>query len=55
MKLLFPRGDAAQHVAQLGGLERHAPQADVEVVDGGHFLVDEQPGLVADRARAWFG
>ena len=55
VKLLFPRGDAAQHVAQLGGLERHAPQADVEVVDGGHFLVDEQPGLVADRARAWFG
>jgi pimeloyl-ACP methyl ester carboxylesterase len=54
VKLLFPRGDGAQHPSQLGGLERRAPLADVEVVDGGHFLVDEQPELVAGRARAWF-
>ena len=39
-----PRGDGAQAVSQLGGLERARPAADVEVVDGGHFLVDEQPG-----------
>ena len=54
VKLLFPRGDLAQHPSQLGGVAAHAPQAEVEVVDGGHFLVDEQPALVADRARAWF-
>jgi pimeloyl-ACP methyl ester carboxylesterase len=54
VKLLFPRGDGAQHPSQLGGVERHAPLADVEVVDGGHFLVDERPELVAARARAWF-
>jgi hypothetical protein len=52
--VVFPRGDGAQHASQLGGLERHAPGAVVEVVEGRHLLVDEQPELVADRARAWF-
>jgi pimeloyl-ACP methyl ester carboxylesterase len=52
--VLFPRGDGPQHPSQLGGLERHAPLAQVELVDGGHLLVDERPELVADRARAWF-
>jgi pimeloyl-ACP methyl ester carboxylesterase len=55
VKLLFPRQDRAQHASQLGGVEQHAPQAEVELVDGGHLLVDEQPELVIDRARAWFG
>jgi len=54
VKILFPRSDFVQSTAQLGGLERHAPRAEVEVLDGGHFLVDERPDLVADRARAWF-
>jgi pimeloyl-ACP methyl ester carboxylesterase len=54
VKLLFPRGDQAQHRSQLGGLEEHAPQAEVELVDGGHLLVDEQPELVIDPALAWF-
>jgi pimeloyl-ACP methyl ester carboxylesterase len=39
----------------LGDLERHAPAAEVEIVSGGHFLVDEHPDLVAERAVAWFG
>ena len=54
VKVLFPRGDGVQHASQLGGLEPHAPQAEVELVDGGHLLLDEQPELVIDRARAWF-
>ena len=54
VKVLFGRHDPAQSPAQLEGLERHAAELDVEVVDGGHFLVDERPALVADRARAWF-
>jgi pimeloyl-ACP methyl ester carboxylesterase len=54
VKLLFPRGDGAQSPAQLAGVERHVPQAEVEVVDGGHLLPDERPQLVADRATAWF-
>ena len=55
VKVLFGRHDPVQSPALLGGLERHAAELDVEVVDGGHFLVDERPALVADRARAWFG
>jgi pimeloyl-ACP methyl ester carboxylesterase len=54
VKVLFGRGDPAQHPSQLAGLGQHAEAPDVEVVDGGHFLVDERPDLVADRARAWF-
>jgi len=54
VKLLFSRGDLTQSTTQLGGLERHAPHAELEVVDGGHFPVGERPRLVANRARAWF-
>jgi pimeloyl-ACP methyl ester carboxylesterase len=54
VKLLFPRGDGGQHPSQLAGVERHAPLAEVELVDGGHLLPDERPQLVADRALAWF-
>jgi pimeloyl-ACP methyl ester carboxylesterase len=54
VKLLFPRGDRMQSPAQLEEVERHVPRAEVEVVDGGHWLPDERPQLVADRARAWF-
>jgi pimeloyl-ACP methyl ester carboxylesterase len=55
IKLLFPRGDGAQHPSQLPGIGAHAPRAEVEVVDGNHFLPDRRPELVADRALAWFG
>jgi pimeloyl-ACP methyl ester carboxylesterase len=54
VRVLSGRGDPAVRPSLLGDLARHAPHADVELVDGGHFLVDEQPALVADRARAWF-
>ena len=54
VKLLFPRGDMAQHPSQLPGIEARAPAAEVELVDGNHFLLDRRPGLVADRALAWF-
>jgi pimeloyl-ACP methyl ester carboxylesterase len=54
VKVLSGRGDPAVHPSLLGDLQRHAPAAELEIVDGGHFLVDERPELVADRARAWF-
>jgi pimeloyl-ACP methyl ester carboxylesterase len=54
VKVLFGRRDGAQHPSQTARLETRAPLADVEIVEGGHFLVDERPDLVADRARAWF-
>ena len=55
VKVLFPRSDGAQHASQLRGLDAHcAAGLDVEVVPGTHLLLDELPGLVADRAAAWF-
>jgi pimeloyl-ACP methyl ester carboxylesterase len=55
VKVLSGRQDPAIRPSQLGDLERHAPAGELELVDGGHFLADERPELVADRARAWFG
>jgi pimeloyl-ACP methyl ester carboxylesterase len=40
----------------LEGYERHADEMKVEMVpDCGHFIADECPDLVADRARAFLG
>jgi pimeloyl-ACP methyl ester carboxylesterase len=56
VKVLFPRSDGPQHPSQLRGLEAHCDaQVEVEVVEGTHLLLDEQPELVAERAAAWFG
>jgi surfactin synthase thioesterase subunit len=55
VKVVSGRSDPVVRPALLGDLERHAPASEVEIVDGGHFLVDQRPDLVADRARAWFG
>jgi hypothetical protein len=47
---------APQHPSQLRGLETHrGTQVEVEVVEGTHLLLDEQPELIAERAAAWFG
>jgi pimeloyl-ACP methyl ester carboxylesterase len=55
VRVLFGRHDPVLRPSQLAGLDRHVDDLEVEVVDGGHFLVDERPELVADRAAAWFG
>lgn len=54
VSLVVGHGDPVAHPALLAGLERHAPNSAVERVDGGHFLPDERPELVADRTAAWF-
>jgi len=54
VKLLFPRGDGAQHPSQLPGIAERAAEAEIELVDGNHFLPDRRPRLVAERALAWF-
>ena len=39
----------------LAGYEHHADEMEVELVAGcGHFIADERPDLVADRAREFF-
>lgn len=55
-KLLFGTGDFALRHTLLDGYERHADDMRVELVDDcGHFIADERPELVAERAREFFG
>jgi pimeloyl-ACP methyl ester carboxylesterase len=55
-KLLFGTGDQALNHNILAGSERHADDMTIEKVEGcGHFIADEKPELVADRAREFFG
>jgi pimeloyl-ACP methyl ester carboxylesterase len=54
-RLLVGRGDQAVPEVVLRGFEPHADDMTVELVDGcGHFLPEEQPDLVARRARELF-
>jgi pimeloyl-ACP methyl ester carboxylesterase len=55
VRLLFGRRDTAQDTRQLRGLRPHAPDSRIELVDASHWIVDERPDLVADRALALFG
>jgi pimeloyl-ACP methyl ester carboxylesterase len=54
--LLFGRRDVMiTHRLVTSGYERHADNLKVELVsDSGHFIVDEKPDLIADRALALF-
>ncbi|HEY6730998.1 MAG TPA: alpha/beta hydrolase [Solirubrobacterales bacterium] len=54
-KLLFGTGDKALRPQLLDGYERYAPTMELELVeDCGHFIADERPELVAERAREFF-
>jgi pimeloyl-ACP methyl ester carboxylesterase len=53
-RLLMGEEDPLPHQA-IKGFERHAEDMELELVpDCGHFLADEKPELVAERARAFF-
>jgi pimeloyl-ACP methyl ester carboxylesterase len=53
--LLFGAEDHVQNHRLLPGFEGNAPNMRLEVVpDVGHFIVEEQPELVLDRARGLF-
>jgi len=53
--LLFGTDDPVLRRELLAGHERHADAMEVELIaDCGHFIADEQPQLVAKRARAFF-
>jgi pimeloyl-ACP methyl ester carboxylesterase len=52
---LFGTNDRAISLALVDGVERHADQLALELVeDSGHFICDEKPELVAERARELF-
>jgi pimeloyl-ACP methyl ester carboxylesterase len=54
-RMLFGTGDAALRPELLAGYEKHTDDMQVELVpDCGHFIADEKPELVAERARAFF-
>ncbi len=54
-RMLFGTGDIVLRPELLEGYERHADDMQVELVaDCGHFIADEKPELVAERARAFF-
>jgi pimeloyl-ACP methyl ester carboxylesterase len=53
-RMLFGASDAAIHTDLLAGYEKHADDMRIELVPGcGHFIADERPGLVAERARGF--
>jgi pimeloyl-ACP methyl ester carboxylesterase len=52
--LVFGVEDFVLRPAMLAGYQRHAEDMRVELVEGcGHFIADERPDLVAERARAF--
>jgi len=54
-RMLFGTDDAAIHTDLLDGYEDHADDMEIEFVAGcGHFIADQRPDLVAERARAFF-
>jgi surfactin synthase thioesterase subunit len=53
--MLFGTADRAIHTDLLSGWEDHADDMAIEFVPGcGHFIADERPRLLAERARAFF-
>jgi pimeloyl-ACP methyl ester carboxylesterase len=53
-RILFGTDDLAMSPQSLRGYESHADDLEVELVPNcGHFIVDERPDLVAERARAF--
>ena len=53
---LFGANDGAVAPATLRGVEEHGDDLTLELVpDSGHFICEEKPALVAERARALFG
>lgn len=53
--LLFGEKDMAISTRLIrDGWQGHADDMTIEFADAGHFIVNEDPGLVADRARTFF-
>ena len=54
-RLVVGRGDPVIDEARVANWEDHADQMEVEFVEGGHFLPEEKPEMVAERALSLFG
>ncbi len=54
-QIVFGAADKAVSPVVLRGIERHCDDVAIELVpDSGHFIAEEKPELVADRAAALF-
>jgi pimeloyl-ACP methyl ester carboxylesterase len=54
--MVYGTGDPVLPPQMLAGWRGHAPNMELELVEGcGHFVADEAPELVAERARDFFG
>jgi len=54
--ILFGKDDVALSPRLLAGLDDHADDATVELIDrAGHFVAEEQPEIVAERMLAFLG
>ena len=55
-RILFGTDDQVMTRHHFDGVDRHADDIEVEFVeDSGHFIADERPGLVLERALSFFG
>jgi len=49
--VIWGRYDPSFQVAEAEAYRRDVPDAEVHILDAGHFALDEQPGLIADLTR----
>lgn len=54
-RLIFGTGDQVLDYRLLEGIERFGDDFELELVDGaGHFVADQRPELIVERARSFF-
>jgi pimeloyl-ACP methyl ester carboxylesterase len=51
--VIWGRYDSSFQVAEAKAYRRDVPDAEVHVLDAGHFALDEQPGQIADLTRGF--
>lgn len=53
--VLWGRYDPSFQAAEAEAYQRDVPDAEVHLLDAGHFALDEQPGEIAELVRAFLG
>jgi pimeloyl-ACP methyl ester carboxylesterase len=53
LQVLWGRYDPSFQAAEADAYRQDRPDADIHVLDAGHFALDEQPELIADLIRAF--
>jgi pimeloyl-ACP methyl ester carboxylesterase len=53
LQVVWGRYDPSFQVAEVEAYRRDVPDAEMHILDAGHFALDEQPELIADLTRAF--